>query len=713
MDKVDPRFKAAKNKAASRKRTGFARTAFLGLVTVFALGAAGFGLVRSGIIGLVDTAPSGETVAAAPDDAVAYVSPFIDVPGDPLKLELEDTASGLNISRMALPAGVGSERSRSGAVLIRDVMFTRDTRIVTTLPTSREDFAFFQTQRSVPVEESVGNSTSSGNSTSLKLVPERLRLEPTSDVIVKLTEARQLDDILAEYAIADTELPEFSSALAPAVDSNAPLQPGSIVAVRVQQDGVARRPIQLSVYGPDGYLASAAASDDDAAVTAAADPWYGTDLDLLGQNGDGDEAVESAQEFRLLDAIYSTALRNGMPTEHLGQAVVLLSRAFDLDAFAQPGDRLVMLYTNEASDGSVGPGQILFVAVEKKTGRLACYVAQPSAEGEYRCYGGSASDSAGSGPRLRADMTLPVNGVLRASFGPQRNSKTGEVEQHDGVDWAAPRGTAVRAALAGSVVALDNDPIYGTTVTLSHADGATSFYAHLDATTVASGANVAAGDTIGTVGATGQTDVPHLHFEFREAGIPVDPFIHDSGGLAGEAVELLVNQIIRVESAGNAQAANPNSTARGLGQFIESTWIRMMNTYRPDLAASLSREELLELRFDETLSYQMVTNLARESEAYLSARGHRVTAGRLYLAHFLGTKGAHVVLSSPDESPLIDVLGEGVIRANNFLEGHDVAYIKGWADRKMQGRKGGRKVVILPPEVQAYKTAIDTALAGG
>ena len=72
----------------------------------------------------------------------------------------------------------------------------------------------------------------------------------------------------------------------------------------------------------------------------------------------------------------------------------------------------------------------------------------------------------------------------------------------------------------------------------------------------------------------------HLHFEFYENGVAEDPLTGDDAAVAdggGSAVEVLVDQIIRVESGGKADAANPNSTAVGLGQFVEGTWIMMMN----------------------------------------------------------------------------------------------------------------------------------------
>ena len=106
---------------------------------------------------------------------------------------------------------------------------------------------------------------------------------------------------------------------------------------------------------------------------------------------------------------------------------------------------------------------------------------------------------------------------------------------------------------------------------------------------------------------------------------------------------------------------------------------------------------MLALRTDPTISREMVKNLAREGESYLRARGHAITAGRLYLCHFLGAEGAHLVLSSPDEAPLINVLGAGVIRANPFLRGKTVAYVKQWAEKKMTGR--GQTAIAAAPLV--------------
>jgi len=126
----------------------------------------------------------------------------------------------------------------------------------------------------------------------------------------------------------------------------------------------------------------------------------------------------------------------------------------------------------------------------------------------------------------------------------------------------------------------------------------------------------------------------------------------------------------------------------------------------------MDRTALLALRNDPTISREMVTALAREGEAYLRARGHDITAGRLYLCHFLGAEGANIVLSSQDDQLVGDVMGQGVVNANPFLKGRTVAYVKEWAEIKMN-KKGGAalpSVAATPPEVLAYQKIIKDLL---
>jgi len=94
---------------------------------------------------------------------------------------------------------------------------------------------------------------------------------------------------------------------------------------------------------------------------------------------------------------------------------------------------------------------------------------------------------------------------------------------HPGIDIAAPAGTPVRAAAAGTVTFAGWDAQYGYLVGLEHGMGIETFYGHNSRLTVSAGQRVERGALIGWVGSTGRSSDPHLHFEVRKDAIPVDP----------------------------------------------------------------------------------------------------------------------------------------------------------------------------------------------
>ena len=122
----------------------------------------------------------------------------------------------------------------------------------------------------------------------------------------------------------------------------------------------------------------------------------------------------------------------------------------------------------------------------------------------------------------RHQWVLPFTGYrITAGFG-ETSSLWSSV--HTGVDLAAPTGTVTGTVGAGVVSFVGYDGPYGNKVVVTHADGTETWYAHLDSITVELGQEVAAGQQIGTVGATGNVTGPHLHLEVRPSGAePVDP----------------------------------------------------------------------------------------------------------------------------------------------------------------------------------------------
>ena len=160
-----------------------------------------------------------------------------------------------------------------------------------------------------------------------------------------------------------------------------------------------------------------------------------------------------------------------------------------------------------------------------------------------------------------------------------------------------------------------------------------------------------------------------------------------------------VAKIIQNESGGNPNIPNKYSTAKGLGQFIDSTWLTMVKRYRPDIAAGKSNAQIIALKTNAPLAREMTTRYVEENARALRSAGMPVTDGNLYLAHFLGAGGAVKLLSAQDKSqPVVNLVGQKVVDANRFIQGKSVQWVIDWTARKM-GQQGGRasnRMVHIP-----------------
>lgn len=117
----------------------------------------------------------------------------------------------------------------------------------------------------------------------------------------------------------------------------------------------------------------------------------------------------------------------------------------------------------------------------------------------------------------------PVEGYYTSGFGYRISPFTGNRQLHAGIDLFAPIGTAVRATADGVVTRVDTDPGYGKLVVVSHGYGFSTLYAHNSKILAKVGQHIKRGQTISQVGNTGRTTGPHLHYEVKLNGHPINP----------------------------------------------------------------------------------------------------------------------------------------------------------------------------------------------
>jgi len=142
------------------------------------------------------------------------------------------------------------------------------------------------------------------------------------------------------------------------------------------------------------------------------------------------------------------------------------------------------------------------------------------AEAQRKAEGITGYQAPSSGPGAFA---WPVSGTITSPFGWRSNPFGGAPEFHQGLDIAAPTGTTITASAGGTVIMAQWYGGYGNYILIDDGGGYSTGYGHLSAFYVSAGQQVKQGQAIGAVGCTGECTGPHVHFEIRINGKPVDP----------------------------------------------------------------------------------------------------------------------------------------------------------------------------------------------
>ncbi len=214
-----------------------------------------------------------------------------------------------------------------------------------------------------------------------------------------------------------------------------------------------------------------------------------------------------------------------------GETIYRISRAYGID----PAD---LMETNGISDPrSVAVGTELFVPGATRTLDVppapvpgdpatagpSTPTATPTPAHPERSAAAGGAESKGTATPTHASpdtpLAWPLKGVLYGRYGVRAGRR------HDGIDIAAPEGTAVGAAAEGTVIYAGEQAGYGAIVIIRHDGGLVTLYAHASRVLVEEGARVRRGQAIARVGQTGKTSGPHLHFEVRDGTRPRNPLL--------------------------------------------------------------------------------------------------------------------------------------------------------------------------------------------
>jgi murein DD-endopeptidase MepM/ murein hydrolase activator NlpD len=135
-------------------------------------------------------------------------------------------------------------------------------------------------------------------------------------------------------------------------------------------------------------------------------------------------------------------------------------------------------------------------------------------------------------PVPSASTLAPPGGlVVTSGFGPRVHPIDGTSRFHTGVDLRAAEGEPIRAAAGGVVLSAGPRGGYGNAVEIDHGGGRTTLYAHASSLSVRPGDRVEPGQEVGKVGQTGRATGPHLHFELRQHGKPLNPGLNPTRAL--------------------------------------------------------------------------------------------------------------------------------------------------------------------------------------
>ncbi len=348
------------------------------------------------------------------------------------------------------------------------------------------------------------------------------------EATVRVEKGDTLESILRDMDFAPEEIRKAAAALKPVL-KGARLPVGETLTLQVQapQDNDSKPTLQALVIRPEARREITLERDADGTYSAR------------------QRTFEVVAKLVRATGVVKGSLRGSADAAGIPPSVLAeMLRAFSWDVNFQydvkGGDRFaVLIEQSYTTDGRlVSPGRVLWAQITTGGGRntFNIYRFKPGRGAEFFYYGNGQSVVKSL---LRTPMGL---NRLSSGFGMRSHPILGFTAMHSGVDFAAPYGTPILAAGAGTVAQAGPYAGYGNYVKIDHGGGIATAYGHMAryAPGIRPGARVHQGQVVGFVGSTGMSTGPHLHYELHQKGRPVNPLTaraSQRAGLAGKELE--------------------------------------------------------------------------------------------------------------------------------------------------------------------------------
>ncbi|MDA9685227.1 M23 family metallopeptidase [bacterium] len=218
------------------------------------------------------------------------------------------------------------------------------------------------------------------------------------------------------------------------------------------------------------------------------------------------------KEIIINESLYKSAINADVPPNIIMQFVNLYGFDVDFQREIRNGNKIKIYYEvfldNKLNIRKAGNIKFASLALSKNTYKLYKYTTNDNNKSEY-------FDAAGKSA-VKALMKTPINGAsLSSGYGMRKHPILGYDRLHQGVDFAAPTGTAIMAAGTGFIEKIGMNGGAGNYIKIKHINGYKTAYGHMSkfAAGLKKGSKVTQGQTIGFVGSTGMSTGPHLHYE--------------------------------------------------------------------------------------------------------------------------------------------------------------------------------------------------------